>query len=70
MKRKSVTLEEDAALDCIRDGMTVALGGFITAQHAMAMVRGMAPARYWKSDSYRHHGGHSRTGDGQHRIQG
>jgi glutaconate CoA-transferase, subunit A len=42
MERKSVILEEDAALEHIRDGMTVALGGFITAQHAMAMIRGIA----------------------------
>ncbi len=42
MKRRSVILEENAALDFIKDGMTVALGGFITAQHAMSMIRGIA----------------------------
>lgn len=42
MERKSVIVEEEAALDCIRDGMTIALGGFITARHAMAMIRGIA----------------------------
>jgi glutaconate CoA-transferase, subunit A len=42
MKRKSVLLEQEAALDHIRDGMTIALGGFITAQHPMVMIRGMA----------------------------
>lgn len=42
MERKSVILEEESALNFIEDGMTVVLGGFITAQHAMAMIRGIA----------------------------
>ncbi len=39
MERKSVVVDESAALDPIKDGMTIALGGFITAQHAMGMIR-------------------------------
>lgn len=42
MERKSVVVEESAALDAIKDGMTIALGGFITAQHAMGIIRGLA----------------------------
>jgi len=42
MKRKSVIVEESAALEMIRDGMTVALGGFITTQHATGLIRGLA----------------------------
>ena len=45
MERKSRIVDEAAALDLIEDGMTVALGGFITTQHSMAMVRGLARRR-------------------------
>lgn len=45
MERKSVIVDETAALDKIDDGMTIALGGFITAQHAMGMIRGLARRR-------------------------
>ncbi len=42
MERESRIVDEAAALDVIQDGMTVALGGFITTQHSMGMVRGLA----------------------------
>ena len=42
MERKSVLIEESAALDDIHDGMTIVLGGFITSQHAMSLIRGIA----------------------------
>ncbi len=42
MDRQSVITDEATALAQIRDGMTVALGGFITAQHSMALIRGIA----------------------------
>lgn len=45
MERKSVVVEEAGALDLIEDGMTVALGGFITAQHSMTIIRGIAKRR-------------------------
>ncbi len=45
MERKSVIVDEAAALDKIQDGMTIALGGFITAQHAMGIIRGLAGRR-------------------------
>jgi glutaconate CoA-transferase subunit A len=40
-RRSSVRLDEEAALDLVRDGMTVAIGGFNTAAHPMAIVRGL-----------------------------
>jgi glutaconate CoA-transferase subunit A len=40
-RRGSVLLDEEAALDLVRDGMTVALGGFNTAAHPMLIVRGL-----------------------------
>jgi glutaconate CoA-transferase, subunit A len=42
MKRKTVITDETTALDTITDGMTIALGGLITAQHAMGLIRGLA----------------------------
>lgn len=45
MERKTVIVDENAALDLIRDGMTIALGGFITSQHSMALIRGIARRR-------------------------
>ena len=42
MQRKTVVVDEETALDHLENGMTVALGGFITSQHSMIMVRGMA----------------------------
>jgi glutaconate CoA-transferase subunit A len=42
MERKSVVVDEHAALERIQSGMTIALGGFFTAQHSMAMIRGIA----------------------------
>lgn len=42
MKRTTVILDEASAVDFIQDGMTIALGGFITAQHAMVLIRGIA----------------------------
>ena len=42
MERTPVVMDEAAALDMIEDGMTIALGGFITTQHALGMVRGIA----------------------------
>lgn len=40
-QRTSVVLDEEAALDLVRDGMTIALGGFNTAAHPMIIVRGL-----------------------------
>lgn len=42
MERTSVIVNEATALDNIKDGMTIALGGFITAQHPMGLIRGLA----------------------------
>ena len=42
MQRRTVVVDEETALDHLENGMTVALGGFITSQHSMIMVRGMA----------------------------
>jgi glutaconate CoA-transferase, subunit A len=38
-ERRSVVVGEAAALDGVRDGMTIAIGGFINAAHPMAIVR-------------------------------
>ena len=42
MERASVITDEETALDRIKDGMTIVLGGFITTQHPMALIRGLA----------------------------
>ncbi|MCP4627049.1 MAG: CoA transferase subunit A, partial [bacterium] len=42
MKRKSVIVDEATALDTVTDGMTIAIGGLITSQHAMGLIRGLA----------------------------
>lgn len=39
--RSSALMDEEAALDLVTDGMTVAIGGFNTAAHPMAIVRGL-----------------------------
>lgn len=39
--RTSVLVDEEQALDYVEDGMTVAIGGFNTAAHPMAIVRGL-----------------------------
>ncbi|HEX3801992.1 MAG TPA: CoA-transferase [Solirubrobacteraceae bacterium] len=39
--RTAVLIEEDQALDQVRDGMTIAIGGFNTAAHPMVIVRGL-----------------------------
>lgn len=39
--RQSRIIELDAALDHVRDGMTVAVGGFINSSHPMLVVRGL-----------------------------
>jgi glutaconate CoA-transferase, subunit A len=44
-RRASVLLDEEQALDLVRDGMTIALGGFNTAAHPMAIVRGLVRRR-------------------------
>lgn len=41
LSRASVLIDEEAALDYVRDGMTIALGGFNTAAHPMVVVRGL-----------------------------
>ncbi|MBU2550203.1 MAG: CoA transferase subunit A [Proteobacteria bacterium] len=41
MERRPLVIDEEAALDHIQSGMTIALGGFITAQHPMALIRGL-----------------------------
>lgn len=38
-ERKSLVLDEHAAAGMIRDGMTIAVGGFINSSHPMALVR-------------------------------
>ncbi len=40
-ERDAVIVDEHQALEHIKDGMTVVLGGFLTAQHPMVMVRGL-----------------------------
>jgi glutaconate CoA-transferase, subunit A len=40
-RRSSVLMTADQALDLVHDGMTVAIGGFNTAAHPMAIVRGL-----------------------------
>jgi glutaconate CoA-transferase subunit A len=42
IKRDTVIVDENTALEHVKDGMTIALGGFITTQHPMAMIRGIA----------------------------
>ncbi|MDY6852416.1 MAG: CoA-transferase [Thermodesulfobacteriota bacterium] len=42
MERKNVITGEDIALEYIKDGMTIAIGGFITSAHPMALIRGLA----------------------------
>jgi glutaconate CoA-transferase subunit A len=44
-RRSSVRIDEEAALDLVRDGMTIAIGGFNTAGHPMAIVRGLVRRR-------------------------
>src|SRR5687768_7083044 len=39
--RQSRIVVLDAALDHVRDGMTVAIGGFINSSHPMLVVRGL-----------------------------
>lgn len=39
--RTEVLIDEEAALDLVEDGMTIAFGGFNTAGHPMSMVRGI-----------------------------
>lgn len=38
-ERKSLVMDEHAAAAMIRDGMTIAIGGFINSSHPMALVR-------------------------------
>ncbi len=40
--RDKVVTDEQTAIEHIHDGMTIAIGGFITAQHPMAILRGLA----------------------------
>ncbi|MCP4754776.1 MAG: CoA transferase subunit A [Proteobacteria bacterium] len=42
MERKAAIIDENEALAQFRDGMTIVLGGFITTQHSMAIIRGLA----------------------------
>jgi len=42
MERKTAIVDESAALSMIKDGMTIVIGGFITAQHPMLLIRGIA----------------------------
>ncbi len=39
LERKSLVIGEDAAAAMARDGMTIAIGGFINSSHPMALVR-------------------------------
>ena len=45
MGKKSLVVDEKTALEKIENDMTIVLGGFITAQHAMSMIRGLARRR-------------------------
>jgi glutaconate CoA-transferase, subunit A len=45
VRRASVLIDEEAALDRVRDGMTIAIGGFNTAAHPMLIVRGLIRRR-------------------------
>ena len=45
LARTSVLVDEDDALDLVKDGMTIAIGGFNTAAHPMAIVRGLIRRR-------------------------
>ena len=45
MRRSSVLIDEDSALDDVRDGSTIAIGGFNTAAHPMLIVRGLIRRR-------------------------
>ena len=38
-ERRSVVVDEATAVEDVRDGMTIALGGFINAAHPMALIR-------------------------------
>jgi glutaconate CoA-transferase, subunit A len=40
-RRTSVVIDEEQALDLVKDGMTIAIGGFNTAAHPMVIVRGL-----------------------------
>lgn len=40
-RRASALVGEEQALDLVRDGMTIAIGGFNTAAHPMVIVRGL-----------------------------
>lgn len=40
-RRSRVVIDEEQALDNVRDGMTIAIGGFNTAAHPMVIVRGL-----------------------------
>ncbi len=42
LKSGKTIINEDRALDLIKDGMTIAIGGFITAHHPMSILRGIA----------------------------
>jgi glutaconate CoA-transferase subunit A len=44
-RRSSVLIDEEQALDLVTDGMTIAIGGFNTAAHPMAIVRGLVRRR-------------------------
>ena len=39
LERKSLVIDLDAAATTVRDGMTIAIGGFINSSHPMALVR-------------------------------
>lgn len=41
LQRKSKIIDIEAALDHVKEGMTVAIGGFINAAHPMLVVRGL-----------------------------
>jgi glutaconate CoA-transferase subunit A len=45
LRRTRVLIDEDDALDQVKDGMTIALGGFNTAAHPMVIVRGLIRRR-------------------------
>ena len=38
-ERKSLVIDLDDAAATVRDGMTIAIGGFINSSHPMALVR-------------------------------
>lgn len=46
LQRKSKIIDVEAALDNVKEGMTIAIGGFINAAHPMLVVRGLIRRKF------------------------